>query len=108
NGACTVTDNVTVKVRSMPTADAGKPEIKQCDTKDFTVTGNQPAADQKGVWTFVGADLGAQITNPDNYTTTVTGVPAGKSVTLQWTVTNTFKSSCTASDQIILTNTEAL
>ncbi|NLR69248.1 hypothetical protein HGH92_33465, partial [Chitinophaga varians] len=38
NGACTVTDNVTVKVRSMPTADAGKPEIKQCDTKDFTVT----------------------------------------------------------------------
>ncbi|NLR69252.1 hypothetical protein HGH92_33510, partial [Chitinophaga varians] len=30
------------------------------------------------------------------------------SVTLQWTVTNTFKSSCTASDQIILTNTEAL
>ncbi|NLR69175.1 gliding motility-associated C-terminal domain-containing protein, partial [Chitinophaga varians] len=108
NGACTVTDNVTVKVRSMPTADAGDPEIKQCAKGNFTVTGNQPAADQKGVWTFVGADLGAQITNPNNYTTTVTGVPAGKSVTLQWTVTNTFKSSCTASDQIILTNTEAL
>ncbi|SKA48217.1 PKD domain-containing protein, partial [Chitinophaga eiseniae] len=108
NGACTVTDNATVVVRSMPTADAGDPEIKQCDTKDFTVTGNKPASDQKGVWSFVGANLGAQITNPNNYTTTVTGVPAGSSVTLQWTVTNTFKASCVASDQIILTNTEAL
>ncbi|QJB37585.1 gliding motility-associated C-terminal domain-containing protein [Chitinophaga oryzae] len=108
NGACTVTDDATVIVRSMPTADAGKPEIKQCDTKDFTVTGNQPAADQKGVWSFVGANLGAQITNPNNYTTTVTGVPAGSSVTLQWTVTNNFKASCVASDQITLTNTLAL
>ncbi|RBL87964.1 hypothetical protein DF182_30980, partial [Chitinophaga flava] len=108
NGSCTVTDNTTVVVRSMPTATVPQPVIKQCDNSSFNITANQPLSDQNGKWSFSGADQGATITNPNNYSTSVTNVPAGKSVTLVWTVTNNFKASCVATTQVVLTNTEAL
>ncbi|MBC9915691.1 hypothetical protein, partial [Chitinophaga varians] len=42
------------------------------------------------------------------YSTTVTGVPNNVTVTLQWTVTNKDLATCTAFDQLTLTNTNKL
>ncbi|MBC9935081.1 hypothetical protein, partial [Chitinophaga qingshengii] len=91
---CTVSDEKTVIVRTMPKAVITKDEIKQCAKGTFDIEANEPPADQKGEWSFVGADLGAKITSPNSFKTTVTGVPNGSTVQLKWTVTNINLSAC--------------
>src|SRR5690606_35690903 len=83
------------------TADAGDPEIEQCNNGTFLLNANTPAVGT-GTWTLVAGDPGINITNPSSPTTTVTGVPAGESATLRWTISN---GTCADSfDEIILTN----
>src|SRR6185436_19544284 len=50
---------------------------------------------------IIGAANGAVITTPASNTSTVTGLTAGNSVTLRWTITN---GTCTSTDNVILTN----
>ncbi|CAL1518135.1 gliding motility-associated C-terminal domain-containing protein [Chitinophaga sp. MM2321] len=107
NGACSVTENVTVVVRSMPEAKAGI-DITQCDNGKFKLGANKPEDDQTGTWVIIGAANGATITTATDHATEVTGLTPGKSVTIRWIVTNNYKSTCTATDDIVLTNTPAL
>jgi len=52
-----------------------------------------------GVWTLVSGT--ATITSPSSPTTTITGVVAGTSATVKWTVTN---GTCSAFDEVTVQN----
>src|SRR5690606_3807281 len=82
-----------------PVAAAGSDQA-QCNTSFFTLAGNA-AGPGTGTWTFQGAANGAVITNINSPTTTVTGLTAGSSVTLRWTIAN---GSCSTFDEVVLTN----
>ncbi|WP_143306747.1 T9SS type B sorting domain-containing protein [Chitinophaga vietnamensis] len=108
NKKCVVKDQLDVQVFSQPTATAN-PDLANCNSGTFTVTGNTPPTGQTGVWTFLnGVNKGAQITNPNATSTTVTNVPSGDSVKVVWTVTNSGKTDCVAADTIRLWNVPAL
>ncbi|HEU5147111.1 MAG TPA: hypothetical protein VFT90_10360, partial [Chryseosolibacter sp.] len=91
-------DDVTLTYTTYPTADAG-PDIIQCDNGIFTMAAVKPPSID-GTWTVVSGT--ANITNPASATTTVTGVPAGTSATLMWTLTH----GCSPQpfDQVTITN----
>ena len=91
----TVTSSTTVVVNSV-TVNAGSDQ-GLCSSS-FTMAGNTPSPGS-GVWTVVSGT--ATITTPTSPTTTITGVPAGTSATLRWSVTS---APCTVSDDVIVTN----
>ncbi|MGJ3235867.1 immunoglobulin domain-containing protein, partial [Marivirga sp.] len=101
NGACADSfDEVTLtNYETPPTANAGA-DIDQCNNSTFTMAANS-AGSGTGTWTEVTA-TGVTITNINSPTTTVTGLTAGSSATLRWTISN---GSCTpTSDDVIITN----
>ncbi|HEX7016988.1 MAG TPA: hypothetical protein VF191_15880, partial [Cyclobacteriaceae bacterium] len=80
-------------------ADAGPAQLEQCNNGTFVMSANAPAVGT-GTWTVTSGT--ATITNPTSATTTITGVPAGTSAVLRWTITN---GVCTGSfDEIELIN----
>src|SRR5690606_23312878 len=87
NGTCTpTTDQVTITNLASPTvADAGDTQIEQCNTSTFFMSANTPGVGT-GVWTVQSGT--ATITNPTSPVTTITGIAAGSSATLRWTITN--------------------
>src|SRR5690606_24623391 len=89
-----------VTVSEAPTtADAGVPSIEQCNTGTFAMAANTPTVGT-GTWTVQSGT--ATITNPTSPTTTVTGIAAGTSATLRWTIDN---GVCAETfDDIVLTN----
>ncbi|HMO34350.1 MAG TPA: autotransporter-associated beta strand repeat-containing protein [Lacibacter sp.] len=100
NGICPESSDLVVLTNSVPpdVADAG-PDQAQCQNGTFTLAGNNPTAGT-GVWTLEAGT--ATITNPNAFNTTVTGVPAGTSATLRWTITS---GTCPPSfDEVVLTN----
>ncbi|SER02655.1 DUF7507 domain-containing protein [Pedobacter rhizosphaerae] len=104
NGSCegpraTVTVNVIAN-----SANAGVDKIN-CNSGTFTMTANATATNT-GSWSIVGAANGAVITTPSSNTTTVTGLNAGSSVTLRWTISG---GSCgTFTDDVVLTNSNTV
>ncbi|MBL1411594.1 hypothetical protein, partial [Sphingobacterium faecale] len=82
-----------------PTVAVAGADQENCNVSSFTLAGNAPVVGT-GLWSIVsGAGV---ITSPTLYNTTVTGVAAGSSVTLRWTVSN---GSCADSfDEVVLTN----
>ncbi len=100
NGICTPSTDDVVLTNSYPPdmADAG-PDQAKCQDGSFTLAGNNPS-NGTGTWSLVSGT--ATITTPSAYNSTVTGVPAGASATLQWTISS---GSCTpTTDDVILTN----
>jgi hypothetical protein len=79
------------------TANAGANQSK-CDTATFTLAGNSPTTGT-GIWTVVSGT--ATITTPTSNSSGVTGITAGNSATLRWTISN---GACTLTDDVILTN----
>src|SRR5690606_35731314 len=71
-----------------------------CNAVSFTLGGNVPGTGT-GAWSIVGAANGATVTTPSSATSTVTGLNAGSSVTLRWTITN---GTCSNFDEVVLTN----
>src|SRR5690606_5018604 len=59
--------------------------IEQCNNGTFIMSANTPIVGE-GTWSVVSGT--ATITNPTSPTTTITGVPAGTSATLRWTIDN--------------------
>ncbi|NSL86644.1 gliding motility-associated C-terminal domain-containing protein [Chitinophaga sp. Mgbs1] len=107
NGACTSTDSDTINVTAIPVPAPGN-DSAQCDNGNFKLNAVLDTA-QAGVWSFSnGINNGAVITNPNDPKTTVTGLNAGTSVILVWTVRNITNNTCTAKDSITLTNTRPL
>lgn len=103
NGTCaaSVDEVALTNYATPPIADAGPPEIEQCNNGTFVMNANSPGVGN-GLWTLIAGT--ASITNPTSPATTITGVPAGTSATLRWTIGN---GVCGAtSDDIILTNYE--
>jgi uncharacterized repeat protein (TIGR01451 family) len=98
-GNCSATASQVVTVDQNVTANANADQT-QCDNGSFTLAGNTPSVGN-GLWTIVGAANGTTITTPTSATTDVTGLTAGNSVTLRWTVSN---GTCSASDEVVLTN----
>lgn len=85
------------KITGCQTAAAGTDQ-NNCNSGNFTLAGNAATAGS-GAWSVVSGT--ATITTPSSATSTVTGVPAGTSATLRWTITN---GSCSTTDDVILTN----
>ncbi len=97
NNTCSAFDDVVLTNNAAVTANAG-PDQTQCNNGSFTLNGSS-AAPGTGLWTVVTGS--ATIVNPISSNSPVTGLVAGSSVTLRWTVTN---GTCSASDDVVLTN----
>jgi hypothetical protein len=102
NGLCSDSDEVTINFYDTPTASNAGPDITQCNTEVFTMAANVPVVGS-GTWSEVGGPTaGLVITNVNSATTTVTGLAAGSSANLRWTISN---GACTAStDDVVLSN----
>jgi len=102
NAPCTSTDDVVVTFNRNPsTANAGA-DLTNCNVATFTMNATNPTVGT-GAWSLIAGTAG--ITTPGSRTSGITGVTAGTSATLRWTVSN---APCTAStDDIVLTNVPA-
>ncbi len=99
-GVCADTfDEITITNHHLPTTASAGVDQNQCDNTVFTLSGNNPS-EGTGAWTIVSGS--GTITDPTQYNSTVTGVTAGTSTTLRWTITN---GTCpTSVDDVVLTN----
>src|SRR5690606_12500684 len=81
-------DDVVISRANLPdVADAGS-DIVQCNNGTFTMAANAPTSGT-GSWSVVSGPPGfgmGNIANPGLYNTQVTGLPAGTSATLRWTI----------------------
>jgi large repetitive protein len=104
NGSCGASsDQVELRNYASPTVANAGADQENC-AGDFTLAGNA-AVSGTGVWSIVGAANGAVIGNPSDPGSTVTGLTAGSSVTLRWTISN---GVCSDSfDEVILTHSAA-
>ncbi|WP_147297729.1 T9SS type A sorting domain-containing protein, partial [Seonamhaeicola aphaedonensis] len=100
NNTCYHSDDVTLYNDEVPVADAGEPERK-CDVSTFDIMGNTQAG-FTGQWSKVSGT--GSITDVNSASTTVTGVTAGNSITVRWTLTNNANNTCYHSDDVTLTN----
>jgi gliding motility-associated-like protein len=79
-------DAVTITILELPTiATVGNDQVI-CDGDIATLEGNTPT-NGTGTWSIISGGVGAIITNPNNPTTTVTGLPIGIT-RLRWTISN--------------------
>jgi hypothetical protein len=93
---------VEVTVSDPPTTSNAGSDIEQCNDGAFTLDGNTPDIGT-GAWSvFAGT---ASITTPGSPSSAVTGVPAGTTATLRWTITS---GGCAAStSDVVLRNVAA-
>ena len=103
NGACSDPDDVDITNDEAVTAAAAGTDQDQCNDGDFTMAANTPTTGT-GLWTEVTA-TGVTITTATDPATTVTGLAAGSTATLRWTVTN---GACSDPDDVDITNDEAV
>ncbi|MBL0336109.1 MAG: hypothetical protein IPP73_12605 [Chitinophagaceae bacterium] len=100
--AASPVSSVATTVYAQPDAANAGADQTQCATSTFTLAGNA-ASVGAGVWT-IQSGAGA-ITDAASPTTTVTGVTAGQTTVLRWTITN---GSCSSFDEVSLTNDVAV
>src|SRR5690606_36404080 len=98
NGACSSIDEVVLINSDVPTVAVAGPDQFQCNNGTFAMAANTPGVGT-GLWSFVGASNGAAITNVNSPTTTVTGLAAGATTTLRWTISN---GSCISFEEVTL------
>ncbi len=103
NGTCTATTaDITLTNSASPSAANAGSNQTQCNNSSFTMAALTPTVGT-GIWSVISGT--ATITNVNLTNTTVTGVSAGSTVTLRWTVSN---GTCTATtSDITLTNQQA-
>ncbi|MBL0336110.1 MAG: hypothetical protein IPP73_12610 [Chitinophagaceae bacterium] len=102
NGSCSSFDEVSLTNDVAVTVAAAGTDKAQCATSTFTLAGNT-AVSGTGVWTITSG--AGSITTPASPTSTVTGVTAGQTTVLRWTITN---GSCSSFDEVSLTNDVAV
>ncbi|MBL0336119.1 MAG: hypothetical protein IPP73_12655 [Chitinophagaceae bacterium] len=102
NGTCSSFDEVYLTNDVAVTVAAAGTDQTQCATSTFTLAGNT-AVSGTGVWTITSGD--GAITDASSPTTTVTGVTAGQTTVLRWTITN---GTCSSFDEVSLTNDVAV
>jgi gliding motility-associated-like protein len=85
-GCPSSSEAVTISILQLPTiATVGSDQVI-CDGDTATLEGNTPT-NGTGTWTIISGGAGATITDPNNPTTTVTGLPIG-TTRLRWTISN--------------------
>jgi len=90
---------VVIELQQNPTLSNAGPDQEQCNSGIFTLSGNVPSVGI-GLWTLISGT--ATITTPTSAISGVTGVPAGTSATLRWTISN---GVCPSSfDEVVITN----
>ncbi|MBO0323882.1 hypothetical protein J0X14_16345, partial [Muricauda sp. CAU 1633] len=101
NGSCSDFDEISVTFYEEPTpANAGL-DIVQCNNGTFNMAANTPLVGT-GTWSEVGGPSGITITDPSDPLTTITGLSAGSTATLRWTISN---GTCApSSDDVTITN----
>jgi uncharacterized repeat protein (TIGR03803 family) len=104
NGCGTMMSGKDSIIRVAPPQVADQPDQSLCNTSFFSISQAELAAGSTGSWSFVGDHGDAQITDSLATSTTVTGVAAGTTVTVRWTVTS---GTCSAFDDIQLENIKA-
>ena len=86
NGVCADSrDTVIIRIDAEPTVANAGPDQMICDTNATTLAGNT-ATVGIGTWTVISGT--ATITDPNNPTTTITGLITPDTVTLRWTIAN--------------------
>lgn len=101
NGDCAPSEDTVILTNSAPpsVADAGAAQIEQCNNGIFVMNATPPAVGS-GSWSIVSGS--GSVTNPSSATTTITGVAAGDTTIVRWTVAS---GSCVPTiDDIILIN----
>ncbi len=93
---CTATDAMNITVPGS-TANAGT-DIYQCNNANFILDATPPSVGS-GIWSVLSG-VGT-VTAPTSPTSTVTGVPAGTTTSLIWTIT---ASGCPATDTVLMVN----
>jgi Dockerin type I domain len=94
---CKATDEVILRLDE-PVALAGD-DIRNCQTRNFTLAANTPSVLEVGKWTIIEGN--ATITN-DALNNTTVSVNSGASAKLRWTVSVKDNPNCTAFDEIVL------
>ena len=92
-GFCSTTQDITVYA-APSVADAGLDQFEICGTST-SLQGNTPSIGT-GTWTIISG-IGT-LTNPNDPTTTITGLVAGSTVDLMWTVAN---GPCTTNTDLV-------
>ncbi|MBL0153122.1 MAG: hypothetical protein IPP93_06415 [Chitinophagaceae bacterium] len=100
--AASAVSSIATTVYAQPDAANAGADQTQCATSTFTLAGNA-ASVGAGVWTITSG--AGSITTPASPTSTVTGVTAGQTTVLRWTITN---GSCSSFDEVSLTNDVAV
>ncbi|MEI8049513.1 MAG: PKD-like domain-containing protein, partial [Bacteroidota bacterium] len=93
---CTHSDDVILT--NVPGAAAGADQV-QCNTSTFTLAANNPSPGT-GAWSIVSGT--GTVTTASSPTSEITGVTAGSTTELTWTVTNGV--ICNTTDNVLLTN----
>lgn len=75
---------VTVKVDPAITIASAGPAQTLCDQRSTTLSANSPKATETGLWSAVSGT--PVITDPSNPLTTITGLTAGQTYVLRWTI----------------------
>ncbi len=102
NGICTPSSaNISLSNLATPTTSVAGANQQNCNSGSFTLAANTPSVGN-GLWTLQSGT--ANITTPSSATSTVTGVPAGTSAVLVWTITNGI---CAASTSTVTVNNQA-
>ncbi len=92
---------VTLTVNPLPTTANAGVDIDQCNTANFVLAGNNPTVGT-GAWSYVSGQLGLNADTPGSNVSTVTGLLAGNSVTLRWTINNGI--CAVSTDDVVLRN----
>ncbi|MDN5203842.1 gliding motility-associated C-terminal domain-containing protein [Fulvivirgaceae bacterium BMA10] len=83
NGACTKFEEITLNVSPEPTVSNAGADQTLCNATSTNLNGNSPTVGT-GVWTLVAGT--ATIDDPNNPNSLITGLGAGNTVTLRWTI----------------------
>ncbi len=98
-GVCASASDQVILTNNSQSVVSDQPNQNLCNTSTFTMTQTTPIAGT-GVWTLVSGT--ATITDPTSPTTTITGVSAGNTATVRWTVSN--GTCAVAFDDVSVTN----
>ena len=100
NGICAVsTDQVVLTNYQLQTISNAGVDKFNCNNGTFNMTANTPTVGT-GTWSVIAGT--ATVSTPTSPGTAVTGVPAGATATLRWTISN--GTCANSTDDVVLTN----
>ncbi|NCD70840.1 PKD-like domain-containing protein [Mucilaginibacter agri] len=77
----------TITINPVTTTAVAGPDKELCSVTTYTMQGNDPGANNTGLWTVDGSPAGVTFTDATKYNTDVNGLVAGTTYTFRWTIT---------------------